>query len=271
MNNYQVIERALHYIATQAKTDLDLNTIAAHVNLSPFHFQRVFKEWAGVSPKQFMQFLNIEHAKSLLNHEPTTDITYSVGLSSPGRLHDLFVSIEAMTPAEFRDGGKGLAINYSFHTSKFGDYLIASTSRGICALSFIESKETALAELTQKWSGATLTEGSDAYQQTVIDYLTHHLPGKDKIKLHLKGTNFQLKVWQALLNIPEGALRSYAQLATSIDSKAFRAVGTAISDNPVAFVIPCHRVINSIGRIGNYRWGKERKMSMIGWEAAHIS
>lgn len=269
MGNYDIIEKALKYIENHQEANLD--EVAEHVHISPFHFQRVFKEWAGVTPKQFIQFLSIERAKSILDEKNNlTETTYKAGLSSPSRLHDLFVTIEAMTPAEYKDKGKDLEIKFSYNDSPFGHYMIATTSRGICNLAFVKSQSAGLVDLKSKWFNAKLIEGSDENQQIVHDYLNKGILNNKKIKLHLKGTNFQLKVWEALLKIPQSKLSSYSRISEIIGSKAHRAVGTAISNNPVAFIIPCHRVVKNIGKIGNYRWGTERKMGMIGWEAAKL-
>lgn len=270
MNNYQVIKRALLYIVENSKVQPSLKEIAKHCELSEGHFQRTFTEWAGISPKKFLRVLNIEYAKNILDSGGSIeDATYTIGLSSTSRLHDLFVDIEAMTPAEYKNGGKYLTIEYSFNNCKYGNYLVASTSKGICELIFGEKEET-LNQLKTKWPNANLLENLNKEHKKVKDFIENKLDRKDKLKLHIKGTNFQIKVWQALLKIPEGNLKSYSQIASSINTKGFRAVGTAIGDNPIAYIIPCHRVIKNTGVIGNYRWGKATKLAMLGYETGKL-
>jgi len=268
MDTYSKIEKALTYIKLNSTKNLHLDDVAKYINISPFYFQKLFKEWAGVTPKQFNQFLNIEYAKTILAGNNLAEVTYTIGLSSPSRLHDLFITIEAMTPAEYRDGGRDLTISYSINTSKFGKYIIATTEKGVCSLSFISTVTEGIKELESNWPNAQLIERVTKNQKLVIDYFNNLT--NSKIKLHLKGTNFQLKIWNALLKIPEGNLKSYSQIGTLIDSKSYRAIGNAIGANPISFIIPCHRVINSTGKLGNYRWGIERKLAMIGYEASEL-
>lgn len=271
MNNYEKIETAIEYIRKHFKEQPDLDKIAAAVHLSPFHFQRLFSEWAGVSPKKFLQYLTIEHAKGLLQEQKATlfDTALESGLSGTSRLHDLFISIEGMTPGEYKNGGKELSINYSFAESPFGEVLVASTSRGICHLAFADNREEALATLFARFPEATYTQTVDRIQQNALYIFTRDWKELSGIRLHLKGTPFQLKVWEALLRIPAGGLTTYSGIAHAIDNpKASRAVGSAVGDNPVAFLIPCHRVIKGNGESGNYHWGAARKSAMIGWEAA---
>jgi len=193
-------------------------------------------------------------------------------LSGTSRLHDLFVTIEGMTPGEYKNGGEQLQIRYSFDESPFGDYLVASTDKGICQLSFIESKSSALRSLKEQWHHASIKEGSDEHQEKVKQFFSRNFSSPGKIKLHLKGTPFQLKVWEALLKIPEGQLSTYSEIANHIHhAKALQAVGTAIGNNPVGYLIPCHRVIRKEGNIGEYRWGALRKTAIIGWEASQLS
>lgn len=273
MTNYEKIATAIGYIQKHFKEQPDLDKIAASVHLSPFHFQRLFSEWAGVSPKKFLQYLTIEYAKGLLQDQRSTlfDTALESGLSGTGRLHDLFVSIEGMTPGEYKNGGKELAINYSFAESPFGEVLVASTPRGICHLAFADNREEALAVLFREFPEATYTQTVDRIQQNALYIFTRDRAGLPEIRLHLKGTPFQLKVWDALLKIPMGGLSTYSGIAHAIDNpKASRAVGSAVGDNPVAFLIPCHRVIKGNGASGNYHWGAQRKSAMIGWEAARI-
>jgi len=273
MTDYQRIEKAIQFIRSNFKNQPNLNEVAAHVALSPFHFQRLFTDWAGVSPKKFQQYLSLEHAKSILKSDKKAtlfDVTHYTGLSGTGRLHDLFISIEGMTPGEFKNEGSNLLISYSFSDTPFGKVIIGSTFKGICYLSFIESEKSGKENLMSYFSKAKFEEKKSELHQTALSFFERHV-AHQKLKLHLKGTEFQLKVWEALLKIPSGQLLSYGHLANNIKSpKASRAVGSAIGSNPVAFLIPCHRVIQAGGNFGNYMWGPDRKASIIGWEAAAL-
>ncbi|PSL50278.1 AraC family transcriptional regulator of adaptative response/methylated-DNA-[protein]-cysteine methyltransferase [Chitinophaga niastensis] len=271
MDNYNKIATAIDYIKSNFREQPDLQEMAAAVHMSPFHFQRVFSEWAGVTPKKFLQYLTLEYAKNILKEDKATvfDAAYEAGLSGTGRLHDLFINIESMTPGEFKNGGKALHINYSFAESPFGNIIVASTSKGICHMAFADDRTAALDTLTALFPHAQFTQVVDMIQQNTLYIFTQDWSRLSEIKLHLKGTAFQIKVWEALLKIPMGDLTTYSQLAQKADSPgAFRAVGTAVGQNPVAFLIPCHRVIKSTGELGQYHWGDTRKMAMIGWEAA---
>ncbi|WP_061233533.1 bifunctional helix-turn-helix domain-containing protein/methylated-DNA--[protein]-cysteine S-methyltransferase [Leptospira noguchii] len=274
MNHYQKIAQAIQFIQKNAISQPELDEVAKSVNLSPFHFQRLFTEWAGVSPKQFLQYITLKNAKSILSKPQATlfDAAFETGLSGTSRLHDLFIKIEGMTPGEFKNGGENLKVRYSFQKSVFGDYLIASTEKGICNLFFYDiPKEQIVSELKKQLDRADIIEQTDENQNRVIRFFDNTLNGNEKIKLHLKGTEFQIKVWEALLKIPEGQLSSYSDIADWIGQEnASRAVGTAIGKNPIGYLIPCHRVIKSTGGIGEYRWGSERKMAMIGWEASKV-
>jgi AraC family transcriptional regulator, regulatory protein of adaptative response / methylated-DNA-[protein]-cysteine methyltransferase len=269
MSQYDLVARIIEYITTHPKSELSLDTLANVVELSPSHLQKIFTQWCGVSPKQFQRFLSLEYAKTLLAEQKTTLQTSVVsGLSSTGRLHDLFVDIEAMTPGEFKNGGQFLEIMYSFHDSQFGRYIIASTVKGICNVLFFEDIEEAVIDLISRWPNAHLLESMSHLHQPIIDFFAHQRPNQ-KIHLHLRGTNYQLQVWRALLTIPEGSITNYGTIATQTgDPKSSRAVGTAISDNPVGYIIPCHRVLKSTGEISGYRWGVTRKQALIAWEAA---
>ncbi len=271
---YQKIEEAIGYINQNFRQQPSLETIAEKVHLSPFHFQRLFTDWAGVSPKKFLQYLSVEYAKSILNDKQATlfDAAYETGLSSTGRLHDLFVKIEGMTPGEFKNGGENLNINYSYAQTPFGNVLIASTPKGICHIAFADDKNSAFDALKKSFPNAHYHAILDLNQQNALLIFTHDWQKLNQIKLHLKGTDFQLKVWESLLKIPLGRLSSYGNIAAQIQKPtASRAVGTAIGDNPVAFLIPCHRVIQSTGVFGQYHWGSSRKTAMIGWEAAQVN
>ncbi|GAB3814910.1 bifunctional transcriptional activator/DNA repair enzyme AdaA [Pontibacter rugosus] len=271
MNYYETIEAALAYIREHARQQPELEQIAAHVHMSPHHFQRVFTAWAGVSPKKFLQYLTLYHAKRILAQSASVlEAAHSTGLSGSSRLHDLFISIEGTTPGEFKKQGEALLICYSFGRCQFGNYLIASTDKGICYLHFYQDEHEAVQDLQATWPKASLKAERTVQHQLVEAFWQKSLsPTAAIIRLHLRGTPFQLKVWEALLRIPEAHLSTYGQLAQDIQQpNASRAVGTAIGSNPVAFLIPCHRVIRSVGGIGEYRWGSARKMAMIGWEAA---
>jgi len=272
MTDYQRIAAAIAYAQAHFQTQPDLDTLARQAHWSPFHFQRKFQEWAGVSPKKFLQFLSLSHAKQLLRQAHTVAAaTHETGLSGPGRLHDLFVQLEAMTPGDYRQGGAALAINYSFADSPFGPYLVASTPTGICHLHFADADDPAqaLAALRQEWPQATLTAQADAHHAQVARFFARDFGPAERLHLHLRGTPFQLKVWESLLRIPEGQRRSYGQLAAAAGHPAAgRAVGTAIGANPVGYLIPCHRVIRQGGELGQYRWGAGRKAALLGWEAA---
>lgn len=272
--NFTRITQAIDYIKANFKNQPGLDEVAEKVHLSPFHFQKIFTEWAGVSPKKFLQYISLEHAKKILEAGGSTlfDAAYETGLSGTGRLHDLFINIEGMTPGEFKNGGENLSINYSFAETPFGSIIAASTHKGICHLDFAENEEEALLQLKSKFPNAKYRQMTDSIQQDALYAFSHEPHAIEKIKLHLKGTSFQIKVWEALLRIPAGGLCTYGSIARVIDSpKASRAVGSAVGDNPVAFLIPCHRVIQSSGVLGNYHWGSSRKAAMIGWEAAKIN
>ncbi|MGF6846421.1 AraC family transcriptional regulator of adaptative response/methylated-DNA-[protein]-cysteine methyltransferase [Chitinophaga sp. W3I9] len=271
MNHYNTVATAIDYIKEHFKTQPDLQEIAAAVHMSPFHFQRVFAEWAGVTPKKFLQYLTLDYAKTILREEKVTvfDAAFEAGLSGTGRLHDLFINIESMTPGEYKNGGKALRINYSFAESPFGDIIVASTSKGICHMAFADDQQLALQALTAQFPHAQFTQMVDLIQQNTLYIFTQDWSRLSEIKLHLRGTDFQLKVWEALLKIPMGNLTTYSQLATTLQNpNASRAVGSAVAQNPVAFLIPCHRVIKATGDTGQYHWGSTRKSAIIGWEAA---
>ncbi|MBC5991539.1 methylated-DNA--[protein]-cysteine S-methyltransferase [Pontibacter cellulosilyticus] len=270
MNHYETIAGALAYIRSKALSQPSLDELAEQACMSSFHFQRVFTEWAGISPKKFLQYLTLQHAKAVMAQtENLAEAADRCGLSGTSRLHDLFLSIEGITPGTFKSQGAQLQIKYSINTCQFGQYIVASTDVGVCHLHFFQDRDAALQELLQAWPKADVICASDVQHEQVQEFFQNTAPLNSKIRLHLQGTPFQLKVWEALLRIPEGHLTSYANLAKHIGQPtASRAVGTAIGSNPIAFLIPCHRVIKSVGGIGEYRWGSERKMAMIGWEAA---
>lgn len=272
--NFNRIAEAIDYLTQNFRAQPTLEEVAQKIHLSPFHFQRLFSEWAGVSPKKFLQFLTVEYAKNRLKEKSVTllDAAFETGLSGTGRLHDLFIGIEGMTPGEYKNGGAALSINYSYAETPFGTILVASTQKGICHMAFADDAQKALLELQQDFPNASYRQVVDRMQQNALYLFTHDWSEPDQIKLHLKGTAFQLKVWETLLKIPAGALSTYKTIAEQINNpNALRAVGSAIGQNPVAFIIPCHRVIQSAGTFGNYHWGPVRKTAMIGWEAAKVS
>lgn len=272
--NYNRIAEAIAYIKANFKEQPSLNDIAENVHLSPFHFQRLFTDWAGVSPKKFMQYISIEYAKQLLKDNQATlfDAAHQTGLSGTSRLHDLFMNIEGMTPGEFKNGGENLSINYSFAESPFGNIIVASTPKGICHMAFFDNQDDAFKKLKFRFTNAKYNQVVDTAQQNALFIFQHDWSKLNQIKLHLTGTPFQLKVWETLLKIPVGNLSTYGTIAKEIDKpKASRAVGTAIGNNPVAFLIPCHRVIQATGNSGGYMWGSARKSAIIGWEASKIN
>ena len=272
--NFTRIAEAIDYIQANFKTQPTLEEVAEKVHLSPFHFQRLFTDWAGTSPKKFLQYVSVEHAKKLLkdNQASLFDTAHETGLSGTGRLHDLFINIEGMTPAEYKNGGKNLLIHYSFAQSPFGNVIVASTPKGICYIAFEEDESTAFETLKSHYPNAIFKQLLDTAQQNALLIFSHDWSKLNSIKLHLKGTDFQLKVWETLLKIPMGQLSTYGTIAKRIQHpKASRAVGTAIGSNPIAFLIPCHRVIQSSGAFGGYMWGSTRKAAIIGWEAAQLN
>lgn len=274
---YRRIERALGFLATQPETGaVDLERAAESVGLSPFHFQREFTRWVGISPKRFQQYLSLEAAKrSLTASASVLDAALEAGLSGPSRLHDLMVTYEAATPGEFKRQGEGMTLQWGVHPSPFGDCLIVASARGIVGLGFVDTPDPkqSLALLTRNWQAARLVESpvdTAAYIPLIFrDRLPK--PGTAPLKLYLQGTPFQVKVWEALLTIPPGGLATYSMLAKRLGyagGQAARAVGTANGRNPVSVLIPCHRVIRATGHVGGYLWGAGRKLALIGWEQA---
>ncbi len=268
--DYERVERAIRFLGENAEHRPSLAEVARSAGLSPAHFQRLFTRWAGISPKRFLQFLAKEHASERLRRSATVlDAAYEAGLSGPGRLHDLLVATEAATPGELASGGRGVTVSWGFHPTPFGECLLGMTARGICHLSFVDrgGRRDTLAELRRRWPRASLREGRTLVSRTAERVFAG--TGCGKLHLHLAGTNFQLKVWEALLRIPPGAATTYGDVARRIGRPtAARAVAGAVGANPVAWIIPCHRVLRSIGTLGGYRWGVERKRVMLGWEAA---
>ena len=272
MSDYERIARAIKFILGGVESQPCLKEVAGHLHMSPFHFQRMFSKWAGISPKRFLQVLTLERAKQLLEESRTIlEVTQSLGLSSGSRLHDHFVTIEAMTPGEYKSDGTDLSLKYGVHGTPFGQAFIAATNRGVCKLSFMDDScvEAQLTGMKQKWPQAEILFEPDvtrAYAEAMFHKQeSPALP----IPVHVHGTNFQIKVWRALLDIPQGSVWSYARVAKAIGhGNAARAVGRAVGANPVGFLIPCHRVIRESGELAGYRWGETRKHVMHVWEAA---
>ncbi|MDX1501868.1 MAG: methylated-DNA--[protein]-cysteine S-methyltransferase [Thermoanaerobaculia bacterium] len=268
MNDYERIRTAIEYIAAEAPRQPGLEEVAARLALSPFHCQRLFRRWAGVSPKRFLQVLTVEHAKRLLDDSASVlDAALETGLSGPGRLHDHFVTLEALSPGEYKRRGEGLAIRWGTTPSPFGDALLGATDRGVCALAFPPHGDAGPAWLADQWPGADLVEDPAA-----VEPAAREIFGGGRVRLFARGTNFQVQVWRALLRIPSGQVASYASVAQAVGRpRAVRAVGSAVGANRVAFLIPCHRVIRSAGGLGGYRWGTDRKRALLAWEAARAT
>ncbi len=269
MHDYDRIGQALRYLDSHREHPVRLAELARNLELSEFHFQRLFTRWAGISPKRFGRYLQIADARALLRDARSIlDTSLEIGLSSPSRLHDLFVSVDAVSPGEFKSGGEGLDITYGEHSSPFGACLVALTPRGICWLSFADDERDGLKELMGTWPAATFRHCPRETRTTVEAIFSGATTSRRRqFRLVVSGTNFQVKVWEALIAIPPGTLVTYSQLSHLLGSpKAARAVGNAVAANPISYLIPCHRVIRSMGIAGNYRWGPERKRLMIAWE-----
>jgi len=268
---YALIEAAMAWLADMRAEQPSLEDLADHIGYAPAHLQKVFTRWAGVSPKRFLSYLTLDYAKErLAEADSVLDAAHSAGLSGPSRLHDLFVAHEAITPGDFKRRGEGLAVRWGWHASPFGDALVMQTDRGVCGLAFAfgeAERREVLANMQARWPAARYIEGRAETGRTANAIFGSK---GERIPLHLAGTNFQVRVWEALLSIPDGALVPYQWVANAIGQpKAARAVGAAIGRNPVSFLIPCHRAILTSGYLRNYEWGLPRKLAMIGWEAAH--
>lgn len=285
--DYTLIADALRYLEVNFKDQPDLQRLSAEMGMDKFRLQRLFTRWAGVSPKRFLQFLTVEHAKERLrDSEPVLAAAFASGLSGPARLHDLFVHTEGVTPGEFKRAGASLTIRYGFHETPFGTALVGLTDRGLCHLSFVDAgrsadsgtqdpmrdgREVTLAALEENWAGAAVREAFRETEPVARKIFSDvgRTPPSAPLTLFLKGTNFQIKVWNALLRLPQGTVTTYGRLAGYLGSPgAARAVGSAVAKNSIAYLIPCHRVIREMGAFGQYRWGAERKQAMLGWEAA---
>ena len=272
MSDYDRIAEAISFIVSRVDTQPTLQEIAGHLHLSPFHFQRLFCRWAGVTPKRFLQVLTLERAKQLLSEsKPLLEISDALGLSSGSRLYDHFVHLEAVTPGEYKTGGAGLTIEYAVHDSPFGKAFIATTPRGICNFAFLDRMEIDehLTALLQKWPHAMVHENRQRTLAVIKDMFGEERKLDRPVSLHVSGTNFQISVWKALLQIPPATVVSYSKVATAIGHpSSARAVGLAVGANPVAFLIPCHRVIQQSGKLGGYHWGETRKQAIHAWESA---
>lgn len=264
------VAHAIRYLDDNARRQPGLDEVARAVNLSRFHFQRLFRRWAGISPKRFLQVVTLSQAKRLLSEQRSVlDTALDVGMSGPGRLHDLFIAVDAVTPGEYKERGAGLVLDWGIYPSPFGDCLLVASPRGICFLGFLHhGVKAGLDEVKSHWPRATFRPDAGRLKGVAARIFSPARSGAP-LTLHLRGTNFQVQVWQALLRIPCGGVASYGDVARSIGNPgAVRAVAGAIGHNPVAFLIPCHRVIRETGALGGYRWGGERKRAMLAWEAA---
>lgn len=280
-SDYQRVEQAILYLEQNFRRQPRLADVARSVHLSEYHFQRLFRRWAGISPKRFLQFLTVEYAKARLEESrPVLEVAYAAGLSGPGRLHDLLVTTEGLTPGEHRRRGEGVKISYGVHESPFGPALLAATERGICSLAFLDARAgdgdagadgalAAVGDLRERWSGAELREAPEITGPLAKRVFSSGEGAATPLALDLRGTNFQLRVWEGLLQLPPGHLVSYGELASHLGAaRSARAVAAAVARNPVGWIIPCHRVIRGVGTAGGYRWGTPRKRAMLGWEAA---
>jgi len=276
MNDYERVANVIRFLDRHHTEQPDLNQLAAAAGLSPFHFHRLFSTWAGVTPKDFLQCLTLEHVKQLLlNGNNVFDVALDAGLSGPGRLHDLCVTLEAASPGEMKNGGAGMQIGYGFAETPFGEALIAETKRGICHLSFVDGKGRNAARdlLMSQWPNAKLNRNDARIGELSATIFMQGREGTSRrpLRAFVRGTSFQLRVWRALLRVPSGTLTTYGRLAEAIgQSKAARAVGSAVGANPISFIVPCHRVILETGALGNYGGGRIRKRAMVGWELSSV-
>ena len=271
VNDYNRIERSIHYLEEHFSEQPSLKQVASHVGLSEYHFQRLFKRWAGISPKRFVQYLTAQYSSALLrNSNPVLDVSLDSGLSSSSRLHELMVNIFAMTPEQYRKYGDSLSIDYGWHSTPFGICLAAATDKGLCWLSFHDD-ESGLSELRSEWNAARFSENPCRTESIIKQAFSSEDDTNGSVILHVKGTNLQIRVWEALLKIPAGEVVSYSQIARNVDHpKAVRAVASAVGRNAISYLIPCHRVIRNTGALGGYRWGLTRKKAILVWEAARI-
>ena len=271
-NDYQLVEQAIRFLDANVQRQPELQEVAASVGLSEFHFQRLFLRWAGISPKRFLQFQTAQEAKRVLRESgDLLDASYRSGLSGPGRLHDLIVNVEGVSPGEYKRRGKGIVISWGVHASPFGECLLALAPRGVCALEFLdpETEDDALARLRAHWQNAELVHAPQVTAAVAARIFDAGAKRQAPLALLVQGTNFQIKVWEALLRIAPGRMTTYAGLAESVGQpRAARAVGSAVAANPIGYLIPCHRVIRSTGAFGDYRWGALRKRVLLSRELA---
>lgn len=277
MNDYERIARVIQYLDEHHREQPSLEVLAEQVGLSPFHFHRLFSAWAGITPKEFLRCLTLNHAKALLRQgESVLDAALSAGLSGPGRLHDLCVALEAATPGEIKSRGEGCEIRFGFGPTPFGPWMAAETSRGVCHIEFAEedTSDEALTSLRQSWPRAELRQDDSVAERLATLIFENPKPqaSRPTLRAFVRGTEFQVRVWRALLGVPCGVLVSYGRLAGMVGHpKASRAVGSAVGDNPLACLIPCHRVIRETGVVKGYRWGDTRKRALIAWESARTT
>lgn len=275
MNDYARIEKAMAYMVANAAAQPNLETVAAHVHLSAFHFQRIFCRYVGISPKRFLQALTLERGKQLMQASTSLlDVAHTLGLSGGSRLYDHFVQLEAVTPGEYKRQGEGVEIAYGVHETPLGSMFVAVTPRGVCRMGFVDatSADELLARLAKEWPRSTLCHNPEATRFAVEKLFAKPEEGAAALSLHVTGTNFQIAVWRALLTIPEGQFASYSHIAHALGTpKSSRAVGNAVGANPIALWIPCHRVIQQSGALGGYRWGLEKKQIVQAWEWAHFN
>lgn len=271
--NYRRIEQAIRFLEENFRRQPELDEVAENVHLSPFHFQRIFAEWAGISPKRFLQFLTVDYLKGKLSQTKNiAEAAEAAGLSSQSRVYDLFTTLEAVTPQEYKEHGSGIEVAYGFHETPFGTVLMGATPRGICWLSFVSTEEEPAAELNrmkEHWHQSVFRQDQSITHELIKQIFQPAAHPGGKLHLLVKGTNFQVKVWEALLSLPMGSVTTYQQIAQKIENpKALQAVGSAVGSNHIAYLIPCHRVIRKDGVLGEYRWDATRKKSIIGWEMA---
>lgn len=277
-SDYAVVRRAIHFLSTHWTEQPSLETLAEHLGLSPAHCQRLFKRWCGLSPKEFVQSITVDHARNLLAGSASVlETAYEVGLSGAGRLHDLFVSHEAMTPGDYKRRGEGIAMSYGFHASPFGEALLMATDRGVAGLAFVDedkgqTRAEALADMQRRWPLATYVEAPKKTAPLAQQIFNpRQWSSAQPVRLVMIGSDFDVRVWETLLKIPMGRAVSYADIARHLGHpNASRAVGTAVGRNPISFVVPCHRVLRGDGNLGGYHWGLTRKRAMLGWEAGKI-
>lgn len=272
MNQYAQIEAIIQHLGERFKDQPTLEELSERVGMSPDHFQRVFKSWVGISPKQFLKYLTLEYAKHRLDQDQSVlDVALESGLSGPSRLHDLFITLEAITPGEYKKGSEGLDINYGMHPTPFGVSVLAVCERGLCGSFFLPEEDEAFAEaaVMEYWPNASIERDDTKTEKLAWRLFSRTDMSRDPLPLFVRGTPFQVQVWRALLEIPSGSLCTYSGLAESVGRpSASRAVASAVGDNPISWLIPCHRVIRKGGNLGGYRWGLPRKKVMLAWEAS---